>query len=96
MRSLNIVHRDIKPENIFVSKDFYNYYCFKLGDFGISKLYGQNQMMNSIVGTPIYMAPEYFEGNDLGYNEKVDIWSLGILMDEFLHGELYFFSKEIN
>ena len=48
------MHRDIKPGNILVSKD----YCFKLGDFGTSKILKQNEMLHSFIGSLSYMSPE--------------------------------------
>lgn len=42
----------------------------------------------TIIGTPNYMAPEVLSGN--GYSYSVDLWSLGILLFEFLSGYLPF------
>jgi NIMA (never in mitosis gene a)-related kinase len=65
-----ILHRDIKPSNIFLDKD----YNIKLGDFGLSRKY-YNQYANTILGTPLYMAPEMLEKKQ--YNVEADIWALG-------------------
>lgn len=75
-----IIHRDIKPENIFIN-DF-GYY--KLGDFGIAR-----QMENmtgglSQKGTYDYMAPEVVNSSE--YDERVDIYSLGIVLYRLLNG----------
>lgn len=70
-----IMHRDIKLNNIFVSKDG----KFKLGDFGVSKRFDTLTRANTIKGTPRYIAPEIYIGNEK-YNNSVDIYSLGILM----------------
>ena len=72
-------HRDIKDSNIFVTKDN----VFKLGDFG---LIANKANRNKIeCGTPTFMAPE-MNGKDY-YDEKVDVWSLGILLFKLLFGE---------
>lgn len=69
----NVIHRDIKPENIFIARDG-NY---KLGDFGIAKtMEGTN--IGTTTGTFDYMSPEVF--NNLPYNAKADIYSLGLVL----------------
>ena len=45
-------------------------------------------MVNFNVGTPFYMAPETLRNNV--YNAATDIWSLGILFYEMLHGAVPF------
>lgn len=47
----------------------------KLSDFGISKILTDGEL-NTICGTPIYMAPEIWLMQP--YTEKVDIWSIGV------------------
>ena len=56
----------------------------KLADFGISKILS-DEMLTTNCGTPIYMAPEIWRGES--YSEKVDIWSIGIVMYYLLSGE---------
>ena len=55
----------------------------KLADFGISKIIS-DEMLTTHCGTPIYMAPEIFAGSD--YDNKVDIWSIGVVMYYLLSG----------
>ena len=72
-----ILHRDIKPSNVFLDGDN----NAKLGDFGLSRILSEeNNFAYSQVGTPYYMSPEQIE--DLKYNEKSDIWSLGCFLYE--------------
>lgn len=53
----------------------------KLGDFGLAKsVSGQGSFAKTYVGSPYYMSPE--QCNEQGYNEKSDIWSLGIIIYE--------------
>lgn len=71
----NIIHRDIKLSNIFVSKDG----TFKLGDFGVSKRMNDTTMAGTLKGTPNYIAPDIYIGQEK-YNSSVDNYSLGILL----------------
>ncbi len=84
--SKGITHRDLKPENIliFESEDDENDFNIKLIDFGLSKKYNKNEKMHSVLGTPYYVAPEVLKGD---YNEKCDIWSIGILTYVLLTGQ---------
>ncbi|CAD8170006.1 unnamed protein product [Paramecium octaurelia] len=74
-----IVHRDIKPENILNSNG-----VFKLGDFGMATQLSKQRMLNSRVGTPLYMSPQVQQNSN--YTNKCDIWSIGILFYECLYG----------
>ncbi|CAK84062.1 unnamed protein product (macronuclear) [Paramecium tetraurelia] len=74
-----IVHRDIKPENILNSNG-----VFKLGDFGMATQFSKQRMLNSRVGTPLYMSPQVQQNSS--YTNKCDIWSIGILFYECLYG----------
>ena len=76
------VYRDIKPENIMVLGNGF----IKLIDFGTAKAI--NDRTKTIIGTPHYMAPEVILGE--GYSFKVDFWSIGICMYEFMCGGVPF------
>lgn len=75
----NIIHRDIKPDNIFVSP----YGDYKLGDFGIARHIERTMSGLSKKGTPTYMAPEVYRGED--YGPSVDLYSLGLVMYRYLN-----------
>lgn len=53
----NILHRDIKPENILINT-FQGKSVYKLADFGVGKVYKQNDFNMTRTGTPVYAAPE--------------------------------------
>ena len=87
----HICHRDLKPENFIFQNDTADSEI-KLIDFGLSKRFGTVQApdntlhqvkLQTIVGTPYYVAPEVLKGN---YNNACDIWSLGIILYIFLCG----------
>ena len=70
-----IIHRDLKPSNILISDDG----TAKICDFGISRLMtGEEQSMTKGIGTQKFMAPEII--NEENYNEKVDVYSFGVLV----------------
>ena len=56
----------------------------KLIDFGLSRRYNQMQKMNTVVGTPYYIAPEVINAEQYGL--ECDIWSLGIILFMLLTG----------
>ena len=74
----NIVHRDIKPENIMLHVEGDEKLTIKLGDFGFSSYFAHDKKLDLYLGSPSYMAPEIIKG--LGYDEKVDIWSAGVVI----------------
>jgi serine/threonine protein kinase len=78
LHSRRVLHRDIKPSNIFVSKTHH----LKIGDFGVSKVLSKKSLVaNSVVGTPLYIAPEVLQ--DEPYDDRSDVWSLGVSFYEF-------------
>jgi serine/threonine protein kinase len=73
-----IIHRDLKPLNIMCSS---NGRIVKIGDLGVSRqLSEETMMLRSFYGTPLYLSPELAENKP--YNEKTDIWSLGVILYE--------------
>lgn len=83
----HVMHRDIKPENILVGI----HGEIKISDFGWS-VHAPNNRRNTMCGTLDYLPPEMLKpgSQENFYNEKVDLWSLGVLMYEFLCGEAPF------
>ena len=81
---MNIIHRDINPENIMITNREKNG-CLqvKLIDFGTAKIFEKGQQENKYVGSSYYMAPEILKRK---YDEKCDLWSIGVVLYILLTG----------
>jgi len=91
----SITHRDLKPENILlVSKDK-NCFDVKISDLGFAQEFNREdgETMTLVLGSPLYMAPELV--NSKPYNEKVDVWSLGVITYQLLCGKTPFESRNL-
>ncbi|KAA6380979.1 MAG: putative Rad53 component of cell cycle checkpoint [Streblomastix strix] len=89
-----LIHRDLKPDNIM----FHNIFgtenvIVKITDFGLAREVDIQTGAGTQCGTPLGMAPEIMMGSNqyagqqqfqTGYNNKVDIWSLGVLFFQLL------------
>lgn len=77
-----IIHRDVKPANTLLTEDLEA----KVADFGESRHFdevdlkkeGLSDMTMTMVGTPMYCAPEIIIGER--YNKSVDVYSFGMLL----------------
>uniref|UniRef100_A0A7S2G0V7 Aurora kinase n=1 Tax=Octactis speculum TaxID=3111310 RepID=A0A7S2G0V7_9STRA len=76
----HVIHRDIKPENLLLGYTGE----LKIADFGWS-VHAPTSRRNTLCGTLDYLPPEMVEGRD--HDKQVDLWSLGVLMYEFLVGD---------
>ena len=74
------LHRDLKPANILLKDKI-----IKIADFGFAKKATSNPKETVNVGSPLYMSPEALQGNI--YTTKNDIWSVGVILYEILHGK---------
>ena len=79
LHDLKILHRDLKSANIFLFTDG----TAKIGDCNVSKIfYNESGLGYTQTGTPYYASPEVW--SEAPYNQKSDIWSLGIITYEML------------
>jgi len=72
-----IMHRNIKLDNIYLSESNYNGdYTVKLGDFSANAPIILGTQNTQIIGSSFFISPQVLKGS---YNEKCDIWSIGVL-----------------
>ncbi|KAF9664845.1 hypothetical protein SADUNF_Sadunf16G0060400 [Salix dunnii] len=105
--SVGVMHRDLKPENfLFVNESEDS--PLKAIDFGLSVFFKPGDILNDVVGSPYYVAPEVLRKR---YGPEADVWSAGVMvyillcgvppfwaekehdiLEEVLHGDLDFTS----
>uniref|UniRef100_A0A8D0CTB9 eIF-2-alpha kinase GCN2 n=1 Tax=Sander lucioperca TaxID=283035 RepID=A0A8D0CTB9_SANLU len=88
-----MIHRDLKPVNIFLDSQDH----VKIGDFGLATDHPANGSstvmpkpdptgnMTGMVGTALYVSPEVQGNTKATYNQKVDLFSLGIILFEMCY-----------
>jgi serine/threonine protein kinase len=79
-----IIHRDLKPSNFLLDRENDPY----ISDFGIAKLMAESSTVSrtAIIGTPAYMSPEQWYGENL--DGRCDVYALGVITFEMLTGQL--------
>ena len=93
---VGVVHRDLKPDNIYIVNTETKRDFVKLLDFGVAKLFNQEDdgfqtAVGSVIGTPAYMSPEQATG--IPVDNRSDIYSLGAIMYEVFTGHPVFRAK---
>ena len=84
-----IIHRDLKPHNILLDRNNE----LKLIDFGFSRYFESEELMNTVCGSPLYMSPELFINNT--YDYKSDYWSMGVIIYLIIVGNMPYNAKNM-
>jgi len=85
----SIIHRDLKLKNILVT----NSNDIVISDFGFARNGDNETMFDTMCGSPMYMAPEIM--NQKVYDNKSDLWSVGVIMYELLFGTTPYHAKNM-
>ena len=78
-----IIHRDLKPQNILLKNG-----TPKISDWGLSRIVSESTSTTATAFTPYYAAPEQI--NNRAKDERTDIWQIGVILYEFITGEMPF------
>ncbi|KAI5287605.1 Cell cycle serine/threonine-protein kinase cdc5/MSD2 [Ascosphaera acerosa] len=87
-----VAHRDLKMGNLFLDSQM----NIKVGDFGLAACIiseKDEKRRRTLCGTPNYIAPEVLDKSKGGHNQKVDMWSIGVIFFAMLTGVPPFQSK---
>lgn len=91
--ALGIVHRDLKPENLYLVDRPGEEPTLKILDFGVAKVRASEEAgktaTGSVVGTPLYMAPEQASGEIASVGPATDVWAIGVIAFRLLTAKDY-------
>lgn len=84
LHAKGVVHRDLKPENFVV--EMKPLFKVVITDFGLAKVATDKALLRTFCGSLNYAAPEVFPSLDSGHGPLVDVWSLGVIVYEWVWG----------
>ncbi|MDX1930402.1 MAG: protein kinase [Pirellulaceae bacterium] len=84
------VHRDLKPSNILIDRQGNPH----VSDLGLGLNLSQRDARLQRAGTPAYMSPEQVKHDVEHIDHRTDVWSLGVVLSEWVHGRRPFPQSE--
>ncbi|XP_028854736.1 mitogen-activated protein kinase kinase kinase kinase 5-like [Denticeps clupeoides] len=93
LHGIGILHRDIKGDNVLINDAG----VVKICDLGVAARLSDPIARFQTAGTLSWMAPEVFcPQMNGGYDERCDIWSLGLMAVEVAEAQIPFYSMSLN
>ncbi|KAL5250339.1 hypothetical protein ACHWQZ_G016169 [Mnemiopsis leidyi] len=89
LHSRHIIHKDIKPANLLLDPS----HTVKICDFGVAEEldpFSQTDTIKGSQGAPMFIAPEIAVGKDVFSGQKLDVWSAGVSLYNFVTGNYPF------
>lgn len=74
IHAAGIIHRDIKPNNIRMDSEG----VIKIIDFGLARSFDSTAKTRSVIGTPIFMAPELWGSGTISFSRAIDVYAFGV------------------
>ena len=84
LHAKGVVHRDLKPENFVI--EMKPLFKVIITDFGLAKVATDKALLRTFCGSLNYAAPEVFPSLGSGHGPPVDVWSLGVIVFEWVWG----------
>ena len=92
----HIVHRDLKPTNVRLKRDD----TPVIIDFGLARHLTLSDLTDTAtgaqIGTPLYFAPEQFEGTKYDIDHRTDLFAAGVIIYQAITGIHPFYAAGMN
>lgn len=80
----HVIHRDLKPGNIRIDAEG----VVKIFDFGLARSIGVDDRTRSVIGTPVFMAPELWGQSTISFSTAIDVYAFGVIAIALVHSSV--------